>query len=135
MQFIQNFIVAAKKIIFVDPHGPSKPTVWLVEENITKKKDCEPGTPAFKVEKWNSLLKVGVPVLYLKSEREGNLKTRTVSDAYLLNGESYPVVDLEHLGSCSLDKVQVDHTVDYRDFLKHGIFNDTRADSSLNRSR
>ena len=79
-----------------------------------------PGTPEFIAEKWNKSLKIGVPILYEKSKHEGNLKSKTIGLAYVMGvgGNKEAFIDVQHLGSCSLGKIEVDHTVDYRKFLK-----------------
>lgn len=58
------------------------------------------------VEKWNDSVPVGTAVLYLKSDLEGKVPTRTASLARLLGGDDYPVVELEGIGTALLDKIE-----------------------------
>lgn len=55
-----------------------------------------------RVAAWNRSIQVGAEVLYLKSEIEGEIVTKTVGPAYLLGTEA--VVELEHLGLALLTK-------------------------------
>lgn len=65
----------------------------------------------FKVATWNAFREIGDSVLYKKSELEGNCISRTISKAYVLEtystteGTLKGVIDLEHIGMASLDKV------------------------------
>jgi hypothetical protein len=53
---------------------------------------------------WNSSMKIGAEVTYLKSELEGKIILKTKGLAYVLGGEA--VVDLEHIGAAHLGKVE-----------------------------
>ena len=63
-------------------------------------------TAQFKVNQWNSRTEVGARVAYLKSEAEGICVIRTASLAYVL-GEDIPAIELEHVGTVMLDKIEI----------------------------
>ncbi|WP_022669476.1 hypothetical protein [Desulfospira joergensenii] len=74
-----------------------------------------------KADKWNKTFWPGVPILIKKSEKEGVVKTTTLTQAYTLESsdlEFYPYIDCEGFGQCDLDRVEVDHTLDCSPWLK-----------------
>ena len=59
----------------------------------------------FKALKWNSAIPIGTYVAYEKSPLEGRVILKTIGSAYVLGEE--PVVELEHIGTVMLKRVQL----------------------------
>lgn len=55
--------------------------------------------------KWNTNHPTGTTVTYLKSSLEGKIVTQTKAAAYVLGNEA--VVDLEHIGTATLKKIEL----------------------------